>query len=270
MPNQLIPAVANAILPSDDLNDNWELIEDSFDILSPVIFTGLVQSAGTGLSVNVTAGSALIGMKVTEAGAFVIGSLTPSTTNHLYVLSDGTGTSNTTGTAPADSVKLGTATTDGSGVTAVATNWTSGRQALTRHENLVHGSGAGHPRAVDLASWHATNNEGNEVRGVLPSGALPTGGALLPVTSKTANYTATDSDYFIKVDSTSGAVTITLPAASGRTGKVLVIKKIDASANNVVVDGNASETIDGATTLTWNTQYASYSIFCDGTGWNIF
>jgi hypothetical protein len=135
--------------------------------------SGLVQSAGTGLSVNVTSGVASIGGRVTKSTSFTIGGLTPSTTNHLYLNQNGTGTANTSGTQPALSVKLGTATTDGSGVTAVGTNWAAGRMTRRRTENLVHGGGAGHPRAGDLSSWHATNNEGNEFKGTLPAGALP-------------------------------------------------------------------------------------------------
>jgi hypothetical protein len=50
---------------------------------------------------------------------------------------------------------------------------------------------------------------------------------------------------------------------------VLTIKKIDASVNAVTIDGNASETIDGATTKALSSQYASYEIACDGSAWYI-
>jgi len=122
--------------------------------------------------VNVTAGVASIGGQVTKASGFVIGSLTPSTTNHLYLQQDGTGTSNTTGTAPANSVKLGTAVCDGSGVTSVGTSQAAGRQLKVRTENLVLGGGAGMPRSANLATWAAAAADGVEVFGTLPSGAL--------------------------------------------------------------------------------------------------
>jgi hypothetical protein len=161
--------------PADvtDYNANWSLVEGSLDDIGEYIISGLVQSAGTGLSVNVTSGVASIGGRVTKSTSFTIGGLTPSTTNHLYLNQNGTGTANTSGTQPALSVKLGTATTDGSGVTVVGVTWAAGRMTRRRTESLIHGSGAGHPRAVDLASWHATNNEGNEVKGTLPAGAMP-------------------------------------------------------------------------------------------------
>jgi len=84
------------------------------------------------------------------------------------------------------------------------------------------------------------------------------------VVTKTGAYTATDDDIVILVDATAGAITITLPAASGRSGQVYIIKKIDSSANTVTVDANASETIDGALTYSLASQYDVVRIVCDG------
>jgi hypothetical protein len=39
---------------------------------------------------------------------------------------------------------------------------------------------------------------------------------------------------------------MTLPTAASSTGKVFYIKKIDSSANSVIIDGAGAETIDGA------------------------
>lgn len=173
MPNLFPSHVAGDTLPASDWQAAWNLVEATFGDIGPLIISGLVHSAGAGLSVSVTAGTAVIGGEVIASGSFTIAGLTPSTTNHIYFKQDGTGTANTTGTQPANSVKLGTAVTGASTVTSVATNWASGRQSKVRTESLVHGIGAGHPRAVDLASWHATNNEGNETKGTLPAGSLP-------------------------------------------------------------------------------------------------
>tara|TARA_R110000868_G_scaffold62962_3_gene189957 strand:- start:10856 stop:12025 length:1170 start_codon:yes stop_codon:yes gene_type:complete len=82
-------------------------------------------------------------------------------------------------------------------------------------------------------------------------------------------YTALQTDQTIFCDATSGAITVNLPAAASSTGKVLTIKKTDSSTNAITLDGNASETIDGATTTTLNTQYESVKIVCDGSNWYI-
>ena len=99
---------------------------------------------------------------------------------------------------------------------------------------------------------------------------MSTGKQFLTVATKTANYTATVNDDVIECDGTSTAFTVTLPAATSSTGQKLYIKKIDASANAITIDGNASETIDGATTKTLSSQYASYTIICNGSGWSIY
>lgn len=89
-------------------------------------------------------------------------------------------------------------------------------------------------------------------------------------TSKTANYTATSTDTYINVDASGGAVVITLPAVSGNTGLEINVKKIDGSVNTVTIDGNGSETIDGATTRVIAVQYTAYTLVCTGSGWSIY
>lgn len=165
--------VDGAVYDGQAHNDNNTLLESSLGDLGPFIISGLTVSAGAGLDVTVASGVASIGGQIVKGGSFSILGLTPATTNHLYLLQNGNGSSNTTGTQPANSVKLGTATTDGASVTAVGQGWASGRQTKRRTEDLVQGSGAGHPRAGDLSSWHATNNEGNEFKGTLAAGAMP-------------------------------------------------------------------------------------------------
>jgi hypothetical protein len=89
-------------------------------------------------------------------------------------------------------------------------------------------------------------------------------------TLATTTDTLDSTDYVVLVDddTAAGAVTITLPAAASHTGRVYHIKKLGTTAN-VTVDGNASETIDGATTAILSKQYDSIKIVCDGTNWSI-
>ena len=91
----------------------------------------------------------------------------------------------------------------------------------------------------------------------------------LPITTKTASYTASVSDHTIVCNNTAGAINITLPAAAGCSGRIYVVKKISGVSNNVVIDGNASETIDGSTTRTLTVQYESVMIQSDGANWVI-
>jgi len=84
-----------------------------------------------------------------------------------------------------------------------------------------------------------------------------------------ATDTLDDTNHIVLCDTTSNAITINLPAASGNTGLTYHIKKIDSVTNTVTVDANASETIDGATTQVIIAQYDSMYIVCDGSNWHI-
>jgi len=90
---------------------------------------------------------------------------------------------------------------------------------------------------------------------------------LSPVlTTKTTNYTATYFDSTILVDSTAGNVTITLPTTNIPIGKMYVIKKMVA-ANTVTIDPQSSATIDGGSSISLTTQYASKQPQFDGTNY---
>lgn len=81
---------------------------------------------------------------------------------------------------------------------------------------------------------------------------------------KTANYTATSSDYCIAF--TSGTDTLTLPTAVGITGRIYVYKNI--SGNNGVIATTSSQTIDGtAAPLTAIANKKSYILMSNGANW---
>lgn len=79
-----------------------------------------------------------------------------------------------------------------------------------------------------------------------------------------ASTTLNSTYYTVLCNCTSGAITVTLPAAASNDGRVYNIKKIDSSANVVTIDANGSETIDDDTTLVIESQYTSVEIQSDG------
>jgi hypothetical protein len=93
--------------------------------------------------------------------------------------------------------------------------------------------------------------------------------ALPAIVTKTANYTATGTDYTILCNAVGGAFTITLPAAASSTGLLLNIKKIDTSTNTVTVDANSTELIDASLTKVLNSSYQNITVHCNGTGWYV-
>lgn len=94
------------------------------------------------------------------------------------------------------------------------------------------------------------------------------GGLKANCVTKTGAYTATESDFTILGNTAGGSFSITLPAAASSNEMILVIKQISAT-NTLTIDGNASETIDGATTVALATQYLFRVIICDGTNWHV-
>lgn len=98
---------------------------------------------------------------------------------------------------------------------------------------------------------------------------LYTHGFLVDRAAKTTTYVVKAGDSLISADATAGAFTVTLPAAASHTGRVIYVKKIDSSANAVTIDGNASEEIDGETTLDLVIEGDCAMLICTGAGWEI-
>ena len=86
------------------------------------------------------------------------------------------------------------------------------------------------------------------------------------VVSKTSTYTAADESVIL-VDASSGAVTINLPTASGLSGRQYTITKTDSSVNNVLIDANSSETINGNSIFYLAVQYEKITLICTGSQW---
>ena len=87
--------------------------------------------------------------------------------------------------------------------------------------------------------------------------------------SVTTSGNVVSGDYLIIADATSGAITMALPPAALVPGRIYVFKRINSGANAVVIDPNASETIDGAATYTLSAQWNSVTIMSNGTAWFI-
>jgi hypothetical protein len=88
--------------------------------------------------------------------------------------------------------------------------------------------------------------------------------------AKTATYTATTADRVIIFDTTSGAMTCNLHAASTMTNMALIIKKLGGStANPLTIDANSTETIDGALTEVISVAGGFRELISDGTKWHI-
>lgn len=88
-----------------------------------------------------------------------------------------------------------------------------------------------------------------------------------------SDTTLNDTHYTVLVDASDDDVVVALPAAASAfadgMGRVYNIKKVDASANTVTVDGNAAETIDGEAAQVLSDQYQSMTIQSNGSSWSV-
>lgn len=205
--------------------------------------SGVTSAIQTQMDTKITENvGAIVNADVNAAAAIARSKLASGTASHVLI-NDGSGVMSSE--ASLDETRGGTAQT-----TVVA-------------GDILYGS------AADTWSRLAKGSDGQVLKlaSGLPSWASAV--ASLSVSSKSADYTATTSDDVLLVDASGAARTITLYASSGNSGKVLHVKKTDSSANSVTVDGNASETIDGATTKVLALQYESVTIVCDGSNWHV-
>lgn len=94
------------------------------------------------------------------------------------------------------------------------------------------------------------------------------GGVSWTYERKSANFTAV-AGYHYSIDTTGGAVTVTLPA-SGTAAAAIRFKR-RAGNNAVTINRAGSDTIDGETSYTMNNQHQANELVDSGLGaWEVF
>ena len=102
----------------------------------------------------------------------------------------------------------------------------------------------------------------------VPTSTLHVAGSIAQTITILTSATTLDGTHsLVHVNATSDTVNISLPTSVGIAGRSYIVMKTDASANTVVIDGNASETISGDLTLTLTGQYDWVTLRSDGANW---
>ena len=117
----------------------------------------------------------------------------------------------------------------------------------------------GTPRAVGLYQYVSSN--------WILVGSFGLGGVFTAI----ANYTIGNVDGTLVVQMTTGAgdKTVTLPAAAANPNRILYVKKMDSGNGACIIDGNGSETIDGALTKALVLKDDAIGIISNGISWAI-
>jgi len=200
-----------------------------------------------GISANVTTVAGISANVTTVAGISAnVTSVAGNSTNINAVA----GNSTNINAVNANSTNINTVAGVNAAVTTVATNISSVNTAATNIAAIIDA-----PNQATAAANSAT-----------AAAASAAAGMYSAVQDKSANYTvvAGDAGDLIRVTTTSGAVTITLPTIStvGDGFKVAIVKWTgDANAVNVV--RSSTNTINGATSATIGSQYSSTIFVAD-------
>jgi len=121
--------------------------------------------------------------------------------------------------------------------------------------------------ADDMLVIDKSGNVG--IRKSIPNSALQINGSLaVKVTEKAEDYT-TSGETIIGITDTSVERTITLASADCVAGRLITIKDESGGAgtHSITIATQGSETIDGASTATINTNYGCIRLYSNGNNW---
>jgi hypothetical protein len=145
---------------------------------------------------------------------------------------------------------------------AVLVSLLFGQQVINGYRDYVLSAAPGNPASgririyQDSATLRSgckdTNGKGCYAANVVNDNVTSVNNAASP-------YTVVIADGYINCDATGGAVTLTLPAATG-SGREISFKKIDSSANACTPTLAGSDTIEGQTTYSLTSQGTSSKI----------
>lgn len=152
-------------------------------------------------------------------------------------------------------------------VSSSGATWTIDNQAVTyaKIQNVTDARLLGRSAGTSGSVQEITVGSGLTLSG----GTITASASGYSVTTKTTTHTetATSGEVIILCDTTSGGFTVNLPSAVSNTAKI-TIKKI-AGSNNLTIDGNGSQTIDGGLTAVLVRIYESVTLISDNANWHI-
>lgn len=96
---------------------------------------------------------------------------------------------------------------------------------------------------------------------------MTSSGVRFPIRNISASTSLLPSDYTLKCNASGAAIIVTLPAASGVSGQMFNVKKIDATVNSVTISG--ASLIDDSLTKSTTSQYTNWQIHSDGITYSI-
>jgi len=182
-----------------------------------------------------------------------------ATTSAAAAASSATAAAASASTASTQASNASTSASNAStSATSAATSATSATNSATTATTQASASSTSATAAASSATSAAAS--------ATSAAAAAASGMYSAVQDKSANYTVVTGDAgdLIRVTTTAGAVTITLPLISGQSdGFKIAVVKWSSDANGVTVARSGSDTINGATSYSIATQYSSATFVAD-------
>ena len=164
------------------------------------------------------------------------------------------GALNVSGTITADSFSVSTAMSGAGGLLA---------QSLTVQQNVT---GAAAVQAQTLAIQAGMTVTGSSIHHGTFSATKAQSAA---VTATSADIDVGDNHFFIIFEGSSAA-TASLPAVSGKAGRMYHFANQSSNDSHFVIDGNASEQVNNGLGHTMEHGGATIGLICDGAQWVLF
>lgn len=236
-------------------------IADSANNLDTVATNIANVNTVAGISANVTTVAGISGNVTTVAGisanvttvAGVAANVTTVATNIANVNTVAGNSANVTTVA----TNIASVNTNASNIAAINTN----------ASNIVDiQNAATNAATATTQAGIATTQASNAANSAAQAAASAASGMYSGVQDKSANYTvvAADAGDLIRVTTTGGAVTITLPQISTVSdGFKVAIVKWTGDTNQVTIARSGSDTINGATSATISSQYTQIIVVAD-------
>jgi uncharacterized protein (TIGR02145 family) len=148
--------------------------------------------------------------------------------------------------------------------------YNSGTGATAKWDVYIPASGSTDLRINNNGSDHVTiQNDGDVGIGTTsPVSTLDVNGSVGYAVTTITSATTLDNTHNVVLCNT-GAYTVTLPAAASNTGRIYYIKNIDTDGDDITIDGNGAETIDGSATYVLDTYLRNIKIISDGSNWHV-
>lgn len=134
-----------------------------------------------------------------------------------------------------------------------------------KSETDITGAGGTQSQLTNDTKIYVTANSLNKRLDQAITNGDFSGSNLTFVATKTTTYTANWGEA-VPVDGSSAGFTVNITTAVGHTGQQILIYRVDQTlANNVTIDPNGAQTIDGVSTKPLSTQREAFRITSDGT-----